>query len=326
MKTTPIAPADLSASVISVPPVAWTSNGELATAQNRRIVTRLQEGGISTFLYGGNANLQNLGLAEFTKILDFMTEAAPAEAWMLPSIGPDFGKARDQVRIARNYAFPALMALPAGSATSPGGVATGLRRLSDLFGRPLVAYLRAANYVSPGDLAALLSDGAICAIKYAVEPPDPAQDSYLAAIVDAAGPERIVSGLGERPAILHMQTFGLAGFTSGAVCIAPRLSSALLRSIRGGELDGAETIRRQFLPIEDLRARISPIAVLHATLHLVDIADTGPLHPFLSNVDDSLLPEIEVVASALLRAEQVQPEADGRQHAPRQAEAVASRH
>ena len=32
----------------------------------------------------------------------------------------------------------------------------------------------------------------------------------------------VVSGMGELPAIIHLRDFGLAGFTSGCVCIAPR--------------------------------------------------------------------------------------------------------
>ena len=54
----------------------------------------------------------------------------------------------------------AAMLLPATSAFTPGGVATGLRRLADRFGRPLIAYVRAEGYLAPRDLASLIEDTA----------------------------------------------------------------------------------------------------------------------------------------------------------------------
>ena len=136
----------------------------------------------------------------------------------------------------RAFDFPTAMALPMASATKPAGIATGLRRLSDAFQRPLIAYIRTDGYIAPKDLAALIADGAVCAVKYAVERKDPADDKYLAAIVEAAGAERIVSGIGERPAIVHLTRFGLGAFTSGSVCIAPHMSMAVLRALKAGDV------------------------------------------------------------------------------------------
>ena len=187
MKTDAVTPADLAASVLAVPPLARVRNGAPAIAENRRLVDWLAAGGVSTFMYGGNANFYNVGLIEFPLILEVLNDIAPKGSWVIPSIGADFGKAMDQVAILRSFDFPTAMALPMASATRPAGVATGLRKLADAYRRPIIAYVRAENYIAPRDLAALFADGAVCALKYAVERKDPSEDRYLAALVDAAG-------------------------------------------------------------------------------------------------------------------------------------------
>ena len=221
MKTSPVTPADLAGSVLAVPPLARVRNGSVSIAENRKIVDWLAAGGVTTLMYGGNANFYNLGILEYPLVLELLTNLAAADTWVIPSIGPDFGKALDQVAILKSFDFPTAMALPMASATRPAGVAIGLRRLAEAYGKPVIAYVRAENYFTPADIASLISDGVVSAVKYAVERKDPSEDRYLAAIVDACGPDRIVSGIGERPAIVHLTKFGLIGFTSGSVCIAP---------------------------------------------------------------------------------------------------------
>ncbi len=100
--------------------------------------------------------------------------------------------------------------------------------------------------------------------------------------------------------IAHLQDFGLIGFTSGSVCIAPHLSTAILHALKGGDAAAAAELRRHFLPLEDLRDAYSPIRVLHEAVRLAEIADTGPLAPLLSNLDDpSVLGGIEAAARHL---------------------------
>ncbi len=301
MKTDAVLPADLARSVISVPPLPRAGDGSLSSAETRRLVDWLSSGGVSTFLFGGNANLYNIGVREFGALLDLLEDVTPEEGWVIPSIGADYGKASDQIDALRERAFPTAMLLPPSSATTPAGFATGLRRLADRYGRPVIAYIRSEGMLAPRDLAALIDDGAVCALKYAIVRADPSVDATLAALVDAVGSaERIVSGIGERPAIDHLETFGLIGFTSGSVCIAPHLSTALLHALKGGDAEAAARLRAHFLPLEDLRDAYSPIRVLHEAVRLADIADTGPIAPFLANIDEpSTLSEIEVAARHL---------------------------
>ncbi len=299
MKTDAVTAADLARSVISVPPLARARNGAVSVGENRKIVDWMAVGGVSTFLYGGNANFYNLGLLEYPLTLEVLSGIAPKDGWMIPSIGPDFGKALDQVAILKSFDFPTAMALPMASATKPAGVATGLRRLADAYGKPVIAYVRSEGYLAPKDIAALLGDGVVCSVKYAVERKDPAEDAYLAAIIAAAGTERIVSGMGERPAIVHLTKFGLAGFTSGSVTIAPHLSMAMLAALRAGDVASAEAIRAKFLAFEDLRDARGQIVVLHDGARLAGIADTGPLQPFLANLDEGSLGAVDAAATAL---------------------------
>lgn len=284
MKTDPVTPADLGRSVIAVPPLARAGDGAPDVVQNRKIVDWMRKGGVSSFLYGGNANFYHLSLSAFPAVLDLMMAIASEETWMIPSVGPDFGKARDQIVILRSYDFPTAMALPMAGPSKPTGVATGLRRLADAYQRPLTAYIRAENYLDPSDLASLIADGAVCVVKYAVERENPADDRYLERLIEAIGTDRLVSGIGERPAIVHLSKFGAAGFTSGSVAIAPHMSMAILRALQAGDTTTAETLRAHFLPFEDHRDAESPIVVLHDGVELAGIAKTGPIQPYLANL------------------------------------------
>jgi 4-hydroxy-tetrahydrodipicolinate synthase len=299
MKTDDVTAADLARSVIAVPPLARARNGAVSVNENKKIVDWMAAGGISTFLYGGNANLYNAGLLEYPLILEVLNDIAPKDGWMIPSLGPDFGKALDQAAILKSYDFPTAMALPMASATRAAGVATGLRRLADVLARPIVAYVRSEGYLAPSDIAGLLADGVVCSVKYAVERKDPADDRYLAAIIEAAGTKRLVSGIGERPAVVHLTKFGLAGFTSGSVSIAPHLSTAILAALKAGDIETAESLREKFLAFEDERDIHSPIAVLHDGVRLAGIADTGPLQPYLANLDGETLRSVGAAATAL---------------------------
>ena len=60
-----------------------------------------------------------------------------------------------------------------------------------------------------------------------------------------------------------MRDFGLGGFTSGCVCVAPRLSQAMLAAVKNHDWAEAERIRALFEPLENLRNAINPIRVLH---------------------------------------------------------------
>ncbi len=135
----------------------------------------------------------------------------------------------------------------------------------------------------PGD-----DGGLISAIKYAVVREDPSQDDYLREIVEAVDPKMVLSGLGDQPAIVHLRDFKLGGFTTGCGCVAPHLSTALLKAIQAGDWEGAERIRERFIPLEDLRNAHGPITVLHRAFSLAGLAETGPIIPLLDEPNPAL--------------------------------------
>lgn len=303
MKTSPVTVADLSASVIAVPPCAWTRKLEPDHGENRKLLDYLQQGGVTSILYGGNANFYNISNGQLESVMSELAAAARDDTWLIPSVGPDAGKLVDQAPIIRRLGFPAAMVLPQGFTATPQGVELAIRRFVDAFGNPVIVYVKTENYLAPGQLAKLIGDGVACAVKYAVPRKDAAVDDHLEQICAAVGREFVVSGFGENPAVTHMRAFGVAGYTSGSVCIAPRLSTSMLRACRRGKFDAAETIRRKFLPIEAERDEHGPIPVIHDAVTLAGIADMGTILPTFVNTAGELHPAIKRAAIELREAD-----------------------
>src|SRR3954467_615690 len=123
MFTGPITAARLGKSVLSVPPLARRAHLALDEGQNRSLLDYMRAGGVTTFLYGGNANLYNVGVTEFATLLDMLERLAAADDWIIPSVGADYGKACDQIDIAKTKAFPTVMILPLRFPFTPKGAA-----------------------------------------------------------------------------------------------------------------------------------------------------------------------------------------------------------
>ncbi|WP_110669636.1 dihydrodipicolinate synthase family protein [Salinicola halophilus] len=273
-------------SVIAVPPLARDASLALVGAENRRLVADLAAGGVTTLLYGGNANLYHLGLDEYPALLDLLAATADGDTWMIPSIGPDYGRMIAQARVLAERDFPTAMVLPQSFPATQAGIETGIRHAQATFGRPLIAYVKSDGYLSPAALARLVDEGAVFAVKYAVVRDTPEEDVYLTALIDALGAERVISGIGERPVIAHWQTFGVRAFTSGGVCVAPTLSNRIRQALQQGDIEKAQILREHFLALEDQRDAISPIRVMHDAVTLSGAADMGPMLPLLSGLDE----------------------------------------
>ena len=142
----------------------------------------MSEGGLSRFLYGGNAFLYHVTLAEYEQLLDWLSGIV---GWAIPSLGPSFGRAMDQAPLLRRHAFPCAMALPCGDPRDASGLEAGLREIASAAGMSLVLYLKGeddfgSDLMAGLDAVARLVDDGICvAIKYAVVRKDPAVDPYL---------------------------------------------------------------------------------------------------------------------------------------------------
>ena len=300
MKTTAVTVGDIARSVLAVPPLARAADLSVNRAANRALTRHLEEGGVRTLMYGGNANFYHVGVGGYAATLDALAEDAGDDTWVIPSAGPDFGKLMDQAPILRDRAFPTAMVLPLTAPATPGGVARGIRLFAEALGRPVILYLKADGYLTVELVKALFDDGVAIAVKYAVVRDDPAADPFLARLVDAVDRSRIISGIGERPAITHLRAFGLPAFTSGSVCVAPAASTALLAALRAGDLAAAERLRAAFLPLEDLRDALGPIRVLHDAVTGAGIADMGPMLPMLETLEEPERGRVAAAARALL--------------------------
>jgi len=303
VNTAPLTSRHFERSVMAVPPLARAADGRIDPAENLRIIRHIESGGTTLLLYGGNANLYHLPLDEYEPLLEMLAAHAAPTTTVVPAAGPTYGLLLEHARAIRRHPFPAVMVLPHQGVTTSRGVATGVRRFVEAAGVPAVLYIKHDGFIEPPDVAALVGDGLIAAIKYATVRHDTAADPYLRELVGVVDPRLVISGIGEQPAIVHLRDFGLGGFTTGCGCVAPRLSQAMLAAIRRADWEEAERIRTTFLPLESLRNAISPIRVLHHAVGAAGIAATGPLVPLLDAVEPEHDAAIRAAAVALLAAD-----------------------
>lgn len=292
--------------VFSVPPLPRrdTPSRELDLDAAERIARHIEAGGITHFLYGGNAFLYHASLAEFETLTGWLA-GFPSSRMPIPGIGPSFGHAMDQARIVRRHRFPAVMMLPCNDPRDARGLEAGYREIAEAAGVPLILYLKSEDGFG-GDKAAgldavgrLVDDGVAIAIKYAVVLDEPAKDSYLDSLLWRVDRARVISGMGERPALVHLRDFRLGGMTTGSGCIAPHTCQMFYAALRAGNWTEAETLRRHFMPLEDVRDNWGPARVLHHATALAGIADTGAIPPYVSPLNAQQLDQLQPVARQL---------------------------
>jgi dihydrodipicolinate synthase/N-acetylneuraminate lyase len=299
---TTINPQRLASSVLAVPPLCRNADLSLSETENTKLIRHIESGGIRTLLYGGNANFYHIPLSEYDRVLSHLEQAAGPDTLVIPSVSSLWGSMMDQAAIVRKHRFPTVMVLPLVGSTTSKGVENGIRRFVDAAGIPALLYLKNDGYMEVEEVKRLAESKVISGIKYAIVRSDPAKDPYLRSICDNVDKKLIISGLGEQPAIIHMRDFGLPGFTAGVICIAPRLNALMLEAIRAGDYQKADRIRLICKPLEDLRNAINPVRVLHESIRLAGIANSGPLLPLMSNLDEADFPRVRDAAKALLEA------------------------
>jgi dihydrodipicolinate synthase/N-acetylneuraminate lyase len=305
MTSGPVAIQDL-AGVFAVPPLPRradrhrTLNFDAAEC----VARHLEAGGITRYLYGGNAFLYHVTLAEYVELLDWLAGFGDSR-WAIPSVGPSFGRAMDQARLLKRHAFRTAMVLPCSDPRDARGMEAGLREIADTAGMPLIVYLKSEDGFGSDKEAGLdavgrlIGDGTAVAIKYAVVLDDPGQDPYLDGLLRRVDRRRVISGMGERPAIVHMRDFALPGLTTGSGCIAPRSCRTLFDACVEKDWSSAEEVRARFMPLEDLRDAWGPARVLHHATELAGVAPTGPIPPYVSPLAAKQLHELTPVAQSL---------------------------
>jgi dihydrodipicolinate synthase/N-acetylneuraminate lyase len=292
--------------VFSVPPLARRNDQRRSIdfEQNDLIVKHIISGGITRLLYGGNAFLYHISLAEFEGLLEWLASKTD-DAWFIPSIGPSFGRAIDQAPLIRKFNFSTTMLLPCADPRDAEGMERGYREIAEAANCKLIVYLKDENNFGSDKnagldaVARLVDDGICIAIKYAVVRDDPSQDSYLEALLSRVDRKNVISGIGERPAVIHLRDWKLTGFTTGSGCIAPRLTQQIFEALSREDFDSGAEVREKFIPLEDLRDEWGPARVLHYATELAGIAKTGPIAPYISELSVEQLQRLESVASEL---------------------------
>ena len=79
----------------------------------------------------------------------------------IPSAGPDFGKLIDQASVLRARAFPTAMVLPQAFPATSDGAENGIRRFADAFGRKVIVYVKAENFLPPEAVGRLVDSGIV---------------------------------------------------------------------------------------------------------------------------------------------------------------------
>lgn len=292
--------------VFAVPPLPRKADARrtLDFDAAESVARHIEAGGITRFLYGGNAFLYHASLDECRALGEWLSGFA-ASRWAIPSIGPSFGRAIDQARVLRRHAFRAVMMLPCGDPRDARGMEAGLREISAEAGVPLILYLKSEDGFGSDKeqgldaVGRLIDDGIALAIKYAVVRDNPREDAYLDGLLRRVDRARVISGMGERPAIEHLRDYRLGGLTTGSGCLAPRRCQKLFEAAAAGDWAGATALRAGFMPLEDLRDGWGPARVLHHATELAGIATTGPIPPYVSALDAAQVAQLSPVARAL---------------------------
>lgn len=293
--------------VYPVPPLARKrdSRRTLDFAQNEKILRHLQKHGIPNVVYGGNAFLYHVTMTEYAELIEWAS-GFTREMTVIPGVGPSYGRAMDQAPLIRRHHFPSALVLPCGDPRDAAGLESGLREIAEACGVPLSIYIKHEADFGPDrdaglDAVGRLVDTKVCeSIKYAVVRKDPEDDAYLTSLLRRVPADRVISGIGERPAVVHLRDFKLSGFTTGSGVLAPRLSRELYEACLRQDYTSAEEIRRIFLPFEDLRDAWGAAPVLHAGVEVSGLAETGPFPPFVSAISGAQFDQLRPVARALL--------------------------
>ena len=149
-----------------------------------------------------------------------------------------------------------------------------MREIAEAAGIPLIIYLKSEDgFGSDRDqsldaIGRLIDDGVAIAIKCAIVRDDPRKDAMLDGLLKRVDRRRVISGMGERPAIVHLRDYELGGMTRVPGASRRRCAVRLLMACARPELDDGRDLRAEFMPLEDLRDAWGPARVLHHATEL----------------------------------------------------------
>ncbi len=248
----------------------------------------------------GTGLVYDMCLEDYEAVVGTFVDAAGDEAWVVPGIGPGFGRSLEMGRIAQSLGVAGVMIMPIVGPASADGVFNGLREIAKAVQLPTILYQRRLDIMPVSSVIRLCEMDNIVGLKYAVE-----DTEAFEAIADKAGDRAaMICGMAEDPCITYMER-GAVGFSSGMANFVPRMSLTLLRTFVSGDTVEAKRLRALMVPFEDLRgergARYSTSA-LHAAMDVAGLAG-GPVIPFAADVAAEDLPRLHSVVERLMGEE-----------------------
>ena len=248
----------------------------------------------------GTGMVYDASLEEYEAVVGAFLDAAGDAAYIVPGIGPGFGRSIEMGHIARSLGVAGVMIMPVVGPASANGVYNGFREIAKAVQLPTVLYQRRLDIMPVNDVVSLCELDEVVGLKYAVEDVD-----AFDRIVERAGDRAaMVCGMAEDPCIDYM-SHGAVGFSSGMANFVPRMSLTLREKFMAGNKVEAERLRVLMVPFEDFRgengARYSGSA-LHAAMDYVGLAG-GPVIPFAEDVDPQDLPRVDAMMEILMKEE-----------------------
>ena len=249
----------------------------------------------------GTGLVYDATLKEYETVVGAFIDAAGEAAFVVPGIGPGYGRSLEMGRIARSLNASGVMIMPIVGPGSAAGVLEGIGSIVDDVQLPVVVYHRRTDIMPADVVVALCQKDGVVGLKYSVD-----DIALFKEINDRAGEQAAMAcGMAEEPSIEYLQA-GAVGFSSGMANFVPRLSLELLRSFKAGDVVEAERIRKEMVPFEDFRgergARYSSSA-LHAAMDASGLAG-GPVIPFAEDVADEDLHRVREMLDRLHEVEE----------------------
>ncbi|MFL6117311.1 MAG: dihydrodipicolinate synthase family protein [Catenulispora sp.] len=239
--------------VVAVPVTPFTPASDVDWDGHALLIRRLVEHGVDIVTPNGNTGeFYALSAAEKRRAVESAVAAVDGRAEVVAGVGLDTAGAIGAARHAAASGAGAVMVhQPVHPYRSAAGWIEYHRVIADAVPElGVVPYIRDARV--GGVQIAELADACpnVVGVKYAVD--DPVR---FASVARDAGLHRFawVAGLAELAAPGYWAV-GAAGFTSGLVNVAPRLSTAMLEALRGADFGKAMLLWEAIREFEELRA------------------------------------------------------------------------
>lgn len=240
-------------------------------------------------------------LEDYRQTVEAMMEAVGDDAYVIPGVGPGYGRAVEMGRIARELGVDGVMIMPVVGPASPEGVYTGLSELAASLELPIVLYLKDARLMPVESTVRLARMARVDAIKYAVTD----LNMFDALVNEVGGDTVLLCGMAEKPAVEFMD-HGARGYSSGMANFVPKLSLALHRAHTEGNRAEVTRIHRLMVPFEDLRGEGKGkynASALHTALERIGLAG-GPVLPMHTDVAKEDLKRVYRLTDELMTQEE----------------------